>query len=96
MKIDARRVVVEINAVVGAEVVREGVHTIEETKIGKTKELTSMCQKLKNLQFQTDKVTDVNKELGAGIEYPTQIVNSLIIFLEKTLFRIQEWLKMNS
>ena len=53
-------IAVVINAVAGVEVVRVGIHTTEETKMGTIKELTSMCEMLKNLKFQTEKVTDVD------------------------------------
>ncbi len=63
--------------------------------MGTIKELTSMCEILKNLKFQTEKVTEMDKEVCVGMEYPTQVPDSLIIFLKTMVFRIHECLKMN-
>ena len=77
------------------EVVRVGIHTTEETKMDTIKELMSMCEMPKNLKFQTEKVTEMDKEVCVGMEYPTQVPDSLIIFLKTTVFRIHECFKMN-
>ena len=60
-----------IKTFVGVEVVRVAIHTIKEARMGSTKALRSMCEVLKNLMFQTEKVTDMDKEVYVGMEYQT-------------------------
>ena len=93
-KQELKWVAVVINAVSGVVVVRVGVHTIEETQMVTTHELTSTYLMLKNIRFKTEKVTDVAVEVYVGKGNPTQLIDSQILFLETTIYRTQECLHM--